>query len=223
MSVSTTLWVLIATVFSTFFAISWIYKNLGITNLEKALKLRNGLVFLNMKHALGIMIFGVFFYLSLPQLQHTVNTIEIAPLNTLIPYLILLFVCAFLAYRSAGNIENDYLDRSPYTLSSAWSYFIIRLVFLLAYEFFFRIVILFSFLEYFSISEAIAYNTLLYVLIHAFDSRKEIIGAIPFGIVLCLFAYLTQSVWYAFIMHATLSTVYEITIFFKQTKTTLLS
>ena len=223
MTISTTLWVLIATVFVTYFATSWIYKKLGILNLKHALMIRNGLVFLNMKHVLGIMIFGVFFYFTWPEFQFTLNTIEIAPLHVLIPYLILLFVSAFLAYRSSNGDEIEYSESGYYSFSKAWGYFMLRLLFLLAYEFFFRGVIFFSLLEHFSLWEAIAYNTLLYVLIHAFDSRKELFGAIPFGIVLCLFTYFTQSVWYAFIMHATLSTVYEMTIFYKQTKTTILS
>ena len=64
---------------------------------------------------------------------------------------------------------------------------------------------------------AIFYSTILYVLIHIFDSRKEIIGAIPFGIVLCLFAYYTNGVWYVFIVHMALSAVYEISLFYHLT------
>ena len=223
MTISETLWVLIATVFATYFGISWIYKKLGILNLKHALMSRNGLIFLNLKHVLGIMIFGVFFYFTWPEFQFAINAIEIAPLHVLIPYLILLLVSAFLAYRSSSRDQNEYAESDNYGFSQAWGYFVIRLLFLLAYEFFFRGVIFFSLLEHFSLWEAITYNTLLYVLIHYFDSRKELFGAVPFGIVLCLFTYFTQSVWYAFIMHATLSTVYEIRIFYKQTKTTILS
>lgn len=223
MTSSTTLWLLITIVFTTYFALSWIYKRLGIVNLEKALKVRNGLVFLNMKHGLGTLIFGVFFYFMLPEFQFTLDTIQIAPLHILIPYLILLFACAFLAFRSSKHSDKETTDLSDYPFSKAWEYFIIRFVFLLAYEFFFRGVILFALLDVFSLTEAIIYNTLLYVLIHIFDSRKEILGAIPFGITLCLFTYLTNSVWYAFFMHLTLSAVYEISIFYKQTKTSIVS
>jgi len=53
----------------------------------------------------------------------------------------------------------------------------------------------------------------LYVLIHIFDSKAEILGAIPFGIVLCLFSYFTNNIWAAFIIHSTLSGVYEVSMF----------
>ena len=90
----------------------------------------------------------------------------------------------------------------------------IRFAFLFCYEFFFRGVLLYKFLEFSSLSMAVFYSTMLYVLIHIFDSRKEIIGAIPFGVVLCLFAYFSRSIWYVFLIHLSLSAVYEFSMFY---------
>jgi membrane protease YdiL (CAAX protease family) len=92
-------------------------------------------------------------------------------------------------------------------------YLLIRIIFLLMYEFFFRGVLFFSLLEALTLFWAIFICTSLYILIHIFDSRQEIIGAIPFGIVLCLLTFYTQSIWVPFIIHCTLSGVYEISIY----------
>ena len=46
-----------------------------------------------------------------------------------------------------------------------------------------------------------------------FNSKKEIIGCVPFGIILCLFSYYTNSIWPAFFIHATLSLAHELTVF----------
>jgi membrane protease YdiL (CAAX protease family) len=99
----------------------------------------------------------------------------------------------------------------------AFVYFFIRFSFLLCYEFFSRGVLLYYFLEFHGLILAITFSTGLYLLIHIFDSKKELLGTIPFGIMLCVFTYLTNSIWAAFFFHLTLSAIYEISIFFKST------
>ena len=92
-------------------------------------------------------------------------------------------------------------------------YFVIRLLFLLGYEFFFRGVLFFTLLEWNGLDVAIIITTLLYMLIHIFDTKGEFFGALPFGIILCLFSYFTNTIWAAFLIHITLSGVYEFSIF----------
>jgi membrane protease YdiL (CAAX protease family) len=193
-----------------------VYKKLGIHNLQSALMVNNGLRLLNLKHVLGIILFGIIFYTILPELRFLVNVIEIPRLHVLSLFFMVLFLCAFVANASVKR-QGLHTQISGYNFSNAWTYFIIRFVFLLCYEFFFRGVLLFQFLEYVPLFPAMLYSTLLYVLIHSFDSRKEILGAIPFGIVLCLFAYFTNSVWYVFFIHIALSAVYEISMFYALT------
>lgn len=214
MNASMILWVLIAVSFLSYFMISMVYKKLGVNNLQSALLTANGLRLLNLKHLLGIILFGIIFYTILPESRFLVNVIEIPRLYVLLPFFVIVFLCA---YVSNVTLKKQTLIRtqvSSYKLSNAWVYFIIRFVFLLCYEFFFRGVLLFQFVEYVPLFSAILYSTILYVFIHSFDSKKEILGAIPFGIVLCLFAYCTNSVWYVFFIHIALSAVYEIFLFY---------
>ncbi|WP_420868304.1 CPBP family intramembrane glutamic endopeptidase [Aestuariivivens sediminis] len=212
-----TIWMLLTVVFITYFVISWVYYKLGITNLEKALLASNGLRFLNLKHGLGIVLFGVLFYLNFPGLRSLLINIEIPRLYILIPFILLVFILAYIAFRSSHVIAHKMDAISTYKFSYAWFYFFIRVLFLLCYEYFFRGVILFTLLNVFDPLMAIGISATAYLIIHLFDTRKEIIGTIPFGIILCVLAYLTQSVWYPFLLHIALSAVYEISIFYQLT------
>ena len=212
------IWTITGIIFITYFIISLVYKKLGVNNLENALVVANGLRFINLKHIIGIVLFGIFPYTMMPELRYLINTIEIPKLHVLIPFLIVFFLSAFVANLSIKkhiNIEKTYAHH--YSFSDAWSYFIIRFLFLLCYEFFFRGVLLFMFLDHVTITLAILCNVILYMLIHAFDSKKEILGTVPFGIILCLLTYFTNSIWYAFLVHLSLSAVYEISIFYYST------
>lgn len=211
------IWVLIAISFTTFFLISWVYKRIGISNLQKALLFTNGLRLLNLKHVLGIVFFGILFYTIFPDLRYLVNTVEIPRLPILLLFFVLVFVCSYLSYVIFKKNEFENIGSSQYNLSDAGIYFVIRITFLLCYEFFFRGVLFFTFLENNSLFLAFTYSTLLYVIIHLFDSKKELLGTVPFGIVLCFFTYVTGSIWCAFLLHLTLSAIYEMAVFYCQT------
>ena len=214
MNSSTIIWILISLSFVSYFIVSMVYKRLGVHNLQSALLLSNGLRLLNLKHGLGIILFGIIFYTILPDLRFLIQVIEIPKPFLLLLFLFTMFLSSYLSKVSVKKQLQKKVDVSGYDLINAWMYFTIRFVFLLCYEFFFRGVLLFKFLEFNSLFVAILYCTLLYVLIHIFDSKKEIIGAIPFGIVLCLFAYNTKSIWYVFFIHIALSAVYEMSMFY---------
>ncbi|MFC4723389.1 CPBP family intramembrane glutamic endopeptidase [Geojedonia litorea] len=214
---SIVIWVLMTTSFMTYFIISMVYKRLGIRNLECALLTSNGLRLLNLKHVVGIILFGVVFYAITPELRSLINTIEVPRIPVLLSFLTIFFLSGYVSHLSVGNntFKKDHI--SHYRFSKAWVYFLIRFTFLLCYEFFFRGILLYKFLEIGSVYASILYCTVLYVLIHCFDSRKEILGAIPFGVVLCVFTFLTNSIWYAFFIHMALSAVYEISMFYSLT------
>jgi len=217
MNASITIWILITVCFTTYFIVSMVYKKLGVNNLETGLLATNGLRLLNLKHLLGIILFGIIFYVISPELRFLVKVIEIPRLNILVPFIVILLLITYLSKVSVQKHVSKLTHISEYSFANALGYFVIRFVFLLCYEFFFRGVLLYKFLEFATIYSAILYSTILYVLIHIFDSKKEILGAIPFGILLCLFTNLTNSIWYAFFIHLALSAVYEISMFYSLT------
>jgi membrane protease YdiL (CAAX protease family) len=174
------IWMLIAISFFTYFLVSLVYKRLNVYNLEQALNTANGLKLLNLKHLVGIVLFGVLFYLLTPELNYLILVVEIPRLKLLLLILLTIFLCVYISNIASQKHKVQYHSGSHYNFSNVWLYIIIRLLFLFAYEFFFRGVLLYKFLEFNSLFIAIVYSTLLYVIIHLFDSKKEIIGAIPF-------------------------------------------
>lgn len=207
------LYYLITISFIVYFIISYAYKILKIQNVEEALLTRRGLLLINLKHILGILLFGLVFYLITPEYRFLINSFEIPNLNILLLLLGVVFISALLAFTLVKKNLKNKAEISQYSHNQGWIYFIIRIVFLISYEFFFRGVLLFFFIENNGLILAIIISTSLYVLIHIFDTKAEILGTIPFGIVLCLFSYFTNNIWAAFIIHGTLSGVYEVSMF----------
>ena len=199
--------------FIVYFIISYVYKILKIQNIEGALLTTKGILLLNIKHLIGILLFGILFYQVTPDYRKLITTIDFPGLTILMVLVGLVFISATVAYHSVNKKKKITTEISQYSSNQRWIYFSLRIVFLFAYEFFFRGVLLFSLIEINGLITAILICTSLYVLIHAFDSRVEIIGAIPFGIILCFLSYFTNNIWAAFILHITLSGVYEISIF----------
>ncbi len=100
-------------------------------------------------------------------------------------------------------------------------YFFIRILFLCAYELFFRGFLLFDCIKWFGIFPAILISTSLTVLIHVFTNKKEMWACIPFGVTLCICCIVLNAVWPAIVLHLVLSLAYEIPLtyqFIKQLK-----
>lgn len=213
MGFTTHIWYLIINSFAVYFIICYVFKKLKIQNIEGALLTKGGLQLINLKHVTGILLFGVLFFLAIPESRFLIISFEIPELKTVFSFVLIVIISAVLSFKSVKNKLKNNNEKSPYKLNQAWIYFIVRVVFLLSYEFFFRGVLFFSVLEVSGLIIAIVCNTLLYVLIHIFDSKQEILGAIPFGIVLCLLSYNTNTIWMAFLIHTTLSVVYEFSMF----------
>lgn len=210
-------WILIAISFITYFLVSWGYKQLGVHNLHQGLAKPHGIVFLNIKHIIGIGLFGILFLFQAPEFTTLITVVEIPRLPVLLLIFITVFACSYVSYQCIIKTKPTFIRQSNESPSKAWMYFVLRIGFLFCYEFFFRGVLLYSFLKLNSPGLAIVFTTTLYVIIHIFDSKKEILGTIPFGLILALFTILTNTIWYAFFVHLTLSLVYEIALFYYQT------
>lgn len=204
---------LLVIVFITYFIMSYLFKLLNINNLEKALFKRNSLIYLNLRHLIGILLFGILSYLLMPEYQNLLTTITYPNLFFLILSCIIFIATMLLAWISVNKSIKKIKIKSTVYKQNGWLYFPMRIVFLLAYEYFFRGVLLFTLINSFGMVEAISLCTVLYVLIHAFDTKSEIIGAIPFGIVLCLLSYYSKSIIIPFVLHVGLSLVYEVNLF----------
>lgn len=200
--------------FWSYFLISYISFKLKVTKILNAIYRVNGFGILNIKHLLGIIIFGSAGYIFFQQsdIIFQYNFLENSALSLFIAFIATLSMDLSITDATSQNIH---LPTIQFSVFNSIVYLIIRLLFLFTYEVFFRgLIFLFS-LQYVNLVFAILINLFFYTLIHGFDSRKEIIGSIPFGIVLCLFTYYSQSIWPAFIIHASLLLGYEIIIISK--------
>lgn len=88
-------------------------------------------------------------------------------------------------------------------------YALLRTVYLLMYEWFFRGLLLISFSVWLGVHWGIAVNILLYVMLHAHKSKKEMLSCVPFGLLLCVFTIWWQSVWPAIIFHLQIAIINE--------------
>lgn len=122
----------------------------------------------------------------------------------IIALLICLALIVVLPWKKWSGAEPIHENPSP-PVSQIILYAVARFVFLIAYEWFFRGLLLYAMIPVVGSFNAVIINILLYMLAHFHKGRKEIIGCIPFGLLLCLFTIRCQSVWPAVIIHLTLA------------------
>lgn len=78
-------------------------------------------------------------------------------------------------------------------------------IYLLGYEFLFRGLLLFSVYHSFGLFVSLVVNTIIYSLVHFYKGKSEMLGAIPFGVLLCSLAFLTNSIILPFLVHLSLA------------------
>ena len=103
---------------------------------------------------------------------------------------------------SKENLKNyPQIKVSPWHIQIGILNFVSWFGFLLSYEFLFRGILFFSVYETWGFWPSITINTMLYALMHFPKSRRETLGALPFGFILCYITFDTGSVWAAFGIH----------------------
>jgi len=88
-------------------------------------------------------------------------------------------------------------------------YFIVRILFIVAYESWFRGFLLSDCAASFGIVISIFLNVSLYTLLHAVNGKKEMLSCIPFGFLLSCLCIWQGAVWPAIGIHLSLSIPYE--------------
>jgi len=139
-------------------------------------------------------------------LLHFPSKISIAQLAA---FLMVFGLISFLPWKKFSNEVTvaQYLSRE--LASGIALYTFLRTGFLVIYEWFFRGLLLLSFSTWLGINWAIVINVVLYVVLHSHKSKKEILGCIPFGVLMCVFTVWWQSVWPAIIFHVQFAIVNE--------------
>ena len=100
-------------------------------------------------------------------------------------------------------------DNTTIPAPAIFLYGCLRILFLISYEWFFRALLLTDLSSWVGTEYGIIINVLLYALIHIHKSKKEIIGCLPFGLLVCVFTVWWHSVWPAIIFHLQIAIVNE--------------
>jgi membrane protease YdiL (CAAX protease family) len=143
------------------------------------------------------------------------------PLEKILGILImgLVVLASLVGYSQSKNLQKvDSLFFAPPIPFIVFLFFVFRISFLIAYEFWFRGVFLYDLLLAFTTPVAIGINVFLYALIHYFAGPKEALSSILFGIILCLITIYTGAVWPAILIHLSLSLSFESGFFQKAYK-----
>ncbi len=90
------------------------------------------------------------------------------------------------------------------------AYFFIRILFICAYESWFRGYLLNASVISFGVPLAIILNVSLYTLLQMANGKEETVACIPFGLLLCILCIWCGAVWPSIIIHLALTIPYEI-------------
>jgi membrane protease YdiL (CAAX protease family) len=166
----------------------------------------------------GFLMLGVIpwllFHLFFKTNTHEPVPVSVLPVNAgwLMVFLVPLIV--LLIYFSAKNSKVH--SRLPVIRLKEWGISDILTsitgwgFYLLGYEYLFREFLLFTMAESVGVPIAIVVNVALYSSFHLPNGKNETLGAIPFGLVLCLVSLQTGSFALAFLLHLTLSVSSEV-------------
>jgi len=89
-------------------------------------------------------------------------------------------------------------------------YFLFRVLFLAAYETWFRGFLLTDCMSSWSVPFAIGVNITAYMLLHAVNGKNEMLACIPFGLLLCLLSFWVNAAWPAIFIHVALTMSCEV-------------
>jgi len=89
------------------------------------------------------------------------------------------------------------------------NYFVLRILFLFAYEIWFRGYVLTDCITSWGIAVAVPINIAFYVLLHIVNGKDEMRSCVPLGLLLCMLCIWTGAAWPAIAIHIALAISYE--------------
>lgn len=201
--------------FAIVLIISYQKKSLRLLNEDAAVKHPFLLLLLNFS---GILFLGILpaFFLSFPDFDF--RNLSFTQISVLIG---LVLLTTFTAYKVANkDLSKTTFAVDPKILSFSFlsAYFILRILFIIAYEIWFRGYFLdFCVAEYGEII-AIVINIALYAILHLVNGKREALSCIPFGFILCAMSIWFQSPLPAIAIHLALTVPYDIMFIIKKSQ-----
>jgi membrane protease YdiL (CAAX protease family) len=172
-------------------------------------------VMLIVLHVAGVLLFAVISFYSFDQQLPVVVVGKVAAGSLQIIvigfFVILAIVIAPMLAEKNCRQPGNRLSVST-SLSSRFiiNYFFIRILFLAAYETWFRGYLLTDCIASWGIPVAILINISFYTLLHIVNGKNEMLGCIPFGLLLCILCTWTDAAWPAILIHIAFTVSYEV-------------
>jgi membrane protease YdiL (CAAX protease family) len=193
-----------------------------IENLESKEVMNANWLLLHLRHAGGASIMSLLPALYLPVLPKYL-LLWPGSINVFQSFLLTItgFFLLLLVIKHGDSLSNEKTRNYKGSSLHAGLHLVLRSVFLISYEWFFRGCVLFSCIYMLGTVPAVVINLTLDAFSHSFNGKKEMCGSIAFGLILCVFTLWCQSVWPAILLHLLLSLSSESFLlypFFKQSK-----
>lgn len=206
-------------IYVLFFGFSWMCKIIGIHRLIND----DGVFTSKPRGLIGSHIIGMVWLGIVPiilmenSILSFLTEIEIPNGFFMVLYTLIFILIATIAWNQS---KKEFGKKQEFTvtgvcLSSEFFifYFVVRALFLFSYESWFRGFLLFDCIRWFGIPLAVFINGILYVLVHIFNNKKEVLACIPFGLMVCFFSMTFNSAWAAILLHIGFSLVYELNFY----------
>jgi membrane protease YdiL (CAAX protease family) len=117
---------------------------------------------------------------------------------------------AILIFIHYNSLQQSRLRFSNKQVTGVYQYIFLRITFIFIYEWFMRGLLLTTLVQRFGMVAGVIINLVIYTLLHSHKSKKEMMGCIPFGLLVCVLTIWWDSVWPAIILHLQLCLTYEL-------------
>jgi membrane protease YdiL (CAAX protease family) len=124
--------------------------------------------------------------------------------------ILFMIIAPILAERKYSQVPAIKPVHTSFSILFIVSYFLVRILFICAYETWFRGYLLTDCIKSFGIPVAIFLNVGLYTLLHTVNGKDEMLVCIPFGLLLCSLCIWLGAAWPAIVLHLAFTIPYEV-------------
>ncbi len=163
-------------------------------------------------HVIGIVVFLLPAFVPIAEVSILTHTSTWAVATAVVTALLAATIAYTQAKKTSLTLQGKAIPIKPPTTTFTASYFVLRICFIIVYEWWFRGVLLLYLAGEYGLTTSLNVNIILYSAIHIVNGKREAISCIPFGLMLCGLCLWNDAVWPAMVVHLALTLTYEIEV-----------